>query len=229
MSKLYIISTPIGNLEDITFRAIRTLGKADTILAEDTRSTQNLLKHYDIQNKKLISFFDGNEEKRIPEAIDLLKAGKDIVLVSESGTPLVSDPGYKLVRETIQSGIQVEAIPGPTAAIVALTVSGLPPDKFTFLGFLPKKEGKARKTLEELRPSQGTIILYESPYRVVKTLQLIKEVFGDIDIAAARELTKIHEEVRREKVSRSIDHFTKTKPKGEFVILFDFTRPLLPP
>lgn len=234
MGKLYIVSTPIGNLEDITFRAIRVLSEVSVILAEDTRSAHVLLKHYKIGKPKvlsevegqIISFFEGNEEKRIPEVINLLHDGRNVALISESGTPLVSDPGYKLVRECIQREIPIEAIPGPTAVVTALTVSGLPPNAFIYLGFLPKKEGKARKMLEGVKNSHEhledvkTVILYESPYRLSQTLNLIKEVFGDINIVVARELTKFYEEVRREKVSESIEYFTKTKPRGEFVVLF---------
>ncbi len=228
MGKLFIVSTPIGNLEDITLRAIRVLSEAQVILAEDTRSAHVLLKHHKIEtsSKNVISFFEGNEEQRIPEVISLLHSGRNVALISESGTPLVSDPGYKLVRGCIALGIPVEAIPGPTAAIAALTVSGLPPNAFLFLGFLPKKAGKARKMLEGIKEAHEhmtdvkTVILYESPYRVLKTLHLIKEVFGDIDVVVARELTKLYEEVRREKVSEAIEHFTKVKPRGEFVILF---------
>lgn len=220
------MSTPIGNLEDITLRAIRVLSEVHVILAEDTRSAHVLLNHYKIEGQKeIISFFEGNEAQRISEAIELLRQGRNVALISESGTPLISDPGYKLARECIRLGIPIEAIPGPTAAITALTLSGLPPNAFIYLGFLPKKTGKARKVLESVKNAHEhiadvkTIILYESPYRVSKTLHLIKEVFGNVDMVVARELTKFHEEVRREKVSESIEHFTKTTPKGEFVIL----------
>lgn len=234
MGKLFIVSTPIGNLEDITLRALRILSEVHVILAEDTRSAHILLAHHKIERPKvlsgverdIISFFEGNEGRRIPEAVSLLNDGRNVALISESGTPLISDPGYKLVRECIRLGISVEAIPGPTAAIAALTVSGLPPNAFTYLGFLPKKEGKARKVLEGVKNAHEhmsdvkTIILYESPHRLLKTLHLIKEVFDDVDVVVARELTKFHEEVRREKVSEAIEYFTKTKPRGEFVVLF---------
>lgn len=220
------MSTPIGNLEDITFRAVRILSEVHIILAEDTRSAHVLLKHYKIDGlRKVVSFFEGNEERRIPEVISLLNDGRNVVLISESGTPLISDPGYKLVRECIHLGIPIEAIPGPTAAVTALTLSGLPPNAFLYLGFLPKKEGKARKVLEDVKNTHEhmadvkTVILYESPYRILKTLHLIKDVFGDIDVVVSRELTKLHEEVRREKTSESIEYFIKVKPRGEFVIL----------
>ncbi|OGY10414.1 MAG: 16S rRNA (cytidine(1402)-2'-O)-methyltransferase [Candidatus Blackburnbacteria bacterium RIFCSPHIGHO2_12_FULL_41_13b] len=224
--KLFIISTPIGNFEDITLRALSTLRDADVILAEDTRTTANLLKHYNIPRKEIISFFEGNEEKRHPEILNLLITGKNVALVSESGTPLVSDPGYKLIRELVSNGIKIETIPGPTALVAALVVSGLPTNSFLFMGFLPKKSGKAKTILENTKSALSalsqckSVILYESPHRIVKTLQLVKDVFGEIDVVVARELTKIHEEVRREKVSQAIEYFTTTKPRGEFVLLF---------
>lgn len=231
MGKLFIVSTPIGNLEDITFRAVRILSEVHVILAEDTRSAHNLMAHYKIEtsDKEIISFFEGNEERRIPEVITLLEQGRHVALISESGTPLISDPGYKLVRECIQRDIPIEAIPGPSALISALTVSGMPPNAFLYLGFLPKKEGKARKVLEGVTTAHEhmvdvkTIILYESPYRLLKTLNLIKEIFGDVDVAICRELTKFHEEIHRSKVSETIEYFTKIKPRGEFVILFDMS------
>jgi len=226
MGKLYIVATPIGNLEDMTLRGIKTLGQADIILAEDTRSTGKLLKHHKISSQKLLSFFEGNEEKRIAEVISLLREDKTIALVSESGTPLISDPGFKLVRELTKLGIDLEVIPGPTALIAALTVSGLPTNAFCFLGYLPKKRTRANKILGNVKKSLEeaevikTVILYESPHRLIKALQSIKEVFGDINIVVARELTKMHEEVRREKVSEAIVHFNSVKPRGEFVLLF---------
>lgn len=226
MGKLYLVATPIGNLADITLKALRVLQEVDVILAEDTRTTVNLLKHYKLPQKEIVSCFEGNEQKRQPEVCKLLQAGKNIALVSESGTPLVSDPGYKLVRELIKQGIGIEAVPGPTALITALIISGLPTNAFLFLGFLPKKEGKARQTLQNTKSALSalnqckSVILYESPHRVIRTLEQIKEVFGETDVVAARELTKIHEEVRREKVSYAIEYFTNTKPRGEFTILF---------
>lgn len=218
--KLVLVATPIGNLEDISLRALRTLQDADVILAEDTRALQNLLFRHDIAAKSVLSFFEGNEERRILQVLRMLGEDKTIALVSESGTPLISDPGYKLVREAISRGIEVESIPGPTALIAALTVSALPPDKFIFLGFLPKKPGKARKLLENSKNLGYTTILYESPHRLLRTLHLIEELFGDIKIVIARELTKVHKEVRREKVSKTIVHFNEVKPRGEFVVLF---------
>ena len=223
MGILYIVATPIGNLADITLRALETLKSVDYILCEDTRVTGQLLKKYEI-DKKLLSFNDFNEASKVASVVGDLILGKNIALVSDAGTPLVSDPGFKLVRGTISSSIKVEAIPGPTSLVTALTVSGLPPDKFTFLGYLPKQDGKRLKILKVVKDDQknlkSTTIIFESPFRILKTLGSIKEVFGDIDVVVCRELTKLYEEVRREKVSQSIAHFSQTKPKGEFVILF---------
>lgn len=230
MANLYIVATPIGNLQDISLRAVNVLGSVDFILCEDTRKTSVLLKSISKQfprfkNKaKLVSYFEENELKRIPEAIDLLKKNFSFALVSDAGTPTISDPGFKLIRECIKEKIKVETIPGPTSLIAALVSSGLPTDKFMFIGFLPKKPGhridlfKNIKTV--LQIIKQTVIFFESPFRLVQTLLEIKEVFGDIDIVTAREITKIHEEIRREKISQAIEHFSKLRPKGEFVVLF---------
>lgn len=222
MGTLYIVATPIGNLGDVSLRAIETLKTVDLILCEDTRVSGKLLSTHNI-TKKLISLNDFNEESRLVETILNLKIGKNIALISDAGTPLVSDPGYKLVREAIANNIIVESIPGASAPIAALTLSGMPPDKFFFIGYLSKKDGKRKNQLEDIREIKGisanTTIIYESPFRVLKTLQAIKTIFGDIDVAICRELTKLHEEVRREKVSESITHFAKQTPKGEFIIL----------
>lgn len=223
MGTLYIVSTPIGNMGDITLRALEVLKKVDYVLCEDTRVTGKLLSHFGIK-KRLESFNDYNEDKKESTIINNLVSGQSIALVSDAGTPLISDPGFKLVRSAIQAGIRVESIPGPSSVIAALTVSGLPPDKFTFLGYLPKSEGKKKKLLEALKANQtnikSTTIIFESPFRLLKTLEMIKGVFGDIGIVVCRELTKMHEEVRREKVSQSLMHFSSTKPKGEIIILF---------
>lgn len=225
MGTLYIVSTPIGNLQDITERAIKTLESVDFIACEDTRRIGLLLKNLNIQSSaRFISYYEQNESFRIPEIINLLISGRSIALTADAGTPTVSDPGFKLVRECVNQKIKVESIPGVSAAIVALTVSGLPTDKFLFLGYLPLKEGKRISLLKNLLKSlefiKSTIIIYEAPHKLLKTLNNIQQVFGDIDIVICRELTKIHEEIRREKISESLDHFSKTLPKGEFVILF---------
>jgi 16S rRNA (cytidine1402-2'-O)-methyltransferase len=223
MGTLYIVSTPIGNLKDITLRAIDVLKAVDLILCEDTRVTGLLLKHLEI-SKKMVAVNDFNEEQRIGEVILNLKLGKNIALVSDAGTPLVSDPGYKIVREAINQKIRVESIPGPSAVICALALSGMPSDKFMFVGYLSKKDGKRKTQLTDLKKVldsvKTTFILYESPYRVVKTLGAVRSVFGGIDIVICRELTKLHEEIRREKITESLEHFEKITPKGEFVIIF---------
>lgn len=215
---LFIVATPIGNLKDITLRAIETLKSVDYILCEDTRVTGRLLNEYSI-GKRMVGFNDFNEESKIAQIISDLSSGLSIALVSDAGTPLVSDPGFKLIRQAGAAGIKIESIPGPTAAIVALTVSGLPTDKFLFLGFLPKKDGKRLELLKNAKDAtssvKSTVIIYESPFRVLKTLEQIKEVFGDIEIVVARELTKMHEEVYRGRISSF-----KMNLKGEFVILF---------
>lgn len=223
MGTLLIVATPIGNLKDVSFRAIEVLKFVDYILCEDTRVTGKLLNHFEIQ-KKMVTFNDFNEESKKKSVLEDLGKGVNIALVSDAGTPLVSDPGFKLVREAIQEGIRVESIPGPSSVIAALTVSGLPTDKFTFVGYLPKKEGKKIEILRNLKVSRGlvksTLIIFESPYRVVNTLESIKGVFGDIDVVVCRELTKMHEEVLRGKISNSIELIQSKPIKGEFVILY---------
>ena len=193
-------------------------------MCEDTRVTAKILNNYQI-SKKMVSFNDFNEERKITEVIADLASGKSVALVSDAGTPLVSDPGYKLVREAIEKGIRVEPIPGPSAVISALTVSGLPPDKFTFVGYLPKKDGKRQKFLEDLKKSReimkSTIIAFESPYRLLKSLKDIKEVFGDVEIVICRELTKMHEEVIRKSISEAVLFFEKRTPKGEIVLVWN--------
>jgi len=220
MGTLYLVATPIGNMKDITLRAIEVLSSVDIIACEDTRKTGILLEKLEIKNKpQLLSYYEENEQGRIPQIINFLKEGKSVALVSNAGTPTISDPGFKLVRECINQNIPMESIPGPSSVLTALTSSGLPTDKFLFLGFLPKKPGKRQKILLSL-PKEITIIFFESPFRLLKTLEELKELFGDIEIVICRELTKIYEEVRREKISESIAHFEKVKPKGEFTLLF---------
>jgi 16S rRNA (cytidine1402-2'-O)-methyltransferase len=229
MGILYIVSTPIGNLQDITLRAIDVIKKTEYIACEDTRKTGFLIKALSEKfgsfgDKFLFSVYEENEIKRIPEVLNLLQNGKDVVLISDAGTPLISDPGFKLVRECLDNGARVESIPGPSSVISALVVSGLPTDKFTFVGFLPKKPGHRLKLLENLKQSLGlvksTTILFESPFRLVKTLGELQKVFGDREVVIARELTKVHEEVKRDKISELIKHYQKVAPKGEIVVLF---------
>ncbi len=223
MGNLYIVATPIGNLQDITLRAIETLKKVDSIACEDTRKTGILLKSLEIPNKHLISYYEQNELARIPEIVNALENGLSIALVSDAGTPTISDPGFKLVRECAKKGIKVESIPGPSSVISSLVSSGLPTDKFLFAGYPPRKPGNRKKFFENILKTnkilKNTVILFEAPHKILKTLQEISEIFGDIDIVIARELTKVYEEIRREKISSAIAHFTKTSPKGEFVIL----------
>lgn len=223
---LYIVATPIGNLQDITLRAVKTLKAVSYIACEDTRMASRLLREIGAENKPmLISYYEQNEIGRVPNILNLLLNGQDVALVSDSGTPLVSDPGFPLVRETLKQGIKVVSIPGPTAGISALVSSGLPTDKFLFLGFLPKKEGHRTKLLERVKKSnselESTVIIYEAPHRLVKTLKSINSVFGGIQVTLCRELTKIHEEIINESVVNLIEKYEKTSPKGEFVILFN--------
>jgi len=215
---LYIVSTPIGNLEDITLRAIDTLKKSDLIAAEDTRHTKILLDRYEI-NVPMTSYFEYNKIQKTDYLIEKLKEGRNVALVSDAGTPGISDPGYKIIRMAIDNGINVVPIPGPSAMLTALTVSGKPTDKFTYEGFLSNKSARRRNQLAKLRSEERTVVIYESCHRITKFLQDVLEVYGDIEIVLARELTKKFEEVRREKVSALITHFTSTKPRGEFIVI----------
>ena len=230
---LFVVATPIGNLQDITFRAVKILQTVDAIACEDTRKTGILLAQiaptYEVgrsgpRRSRLISYYEQNELQRIPEIVAALKDGLSIALVSDAGTPTISDPGFKLVRECIAQGVKIESIPGPSSVISALVSSGLPTDKFTFVGYPPKKPGHRKKLFEDLKnlSLKTTIILFEGPHHLIRTLEGMREVFGNIDIVICRELTKIYEEIRREKLEESILHFSKTTPKGEFVVLFNF-------
>lgn len=226
MGTLYIVGTPIGNIEDISLRAIKILKSVDIIACEDTRHTGNLLYKLDIiHDNPLLSYYEENEQKRIPEIIQLLLEDHTIALVSDAGMPTISDPGFKLIRECLRNGIKVESVPGPSSVITALAISGLPTDKFMFLGYFPEKSGKRLMLLENLKKSQeyikSTLIFFESPYKLQKSLSDIQTVFGDIEIVLAKELTKVHEAVTREKVSLMLERFKKVKPKGEFVLLFN--------
>ena len=214
---LYIVSTPIGNLEDITLRALRILKEVSLIAAEDTRLTRKLLTHYDISTST-VSYYEHNRFARIPKIIDHLNTGKDVAIVTDAGTPGISDPAYKLIRAAIESGSRIEAIPGPSASITALTASGLPTDRFIFEGFLPRKKGRKSK-LTRLSAIEATVIFYESPKRIVRTLKDILEFMGDRPAVIGRELTKLHEEIIRGNVSKLLSHFTQKTPRGEFVIM----------
>lgn len=216
---LYIISTPIGNLEDISLRALRILKEeVSLIAAEDTRTTIKLLSHYSIR-KPLMSCFEHNETRRMEEIVQRVKAGENIAYVSDAGTPSISDPGFKLVRYAISQGIKVVPIPGPAAIIACLSVSGLPTDRFAFEGFLPPKPGSRKNRLISLAQEERTLIFYESPHRIMKTLQDMLEVFGDRQIAVGKELTKIYEEVFRGKTSEVITQLVPEKIRGEFTIV----------
>lgn len=220
-SKLYIVSTPIGNLEDITLRAIRILKEVDLIACEDTRVTKKLLSHYQIQ-KTLTTYHEHNEREKAVELLSLLEAGKNIAIVSDAGTPGVSDPGYRLVSLASEKGIDVISIPGPCAAIGALSVSGLPTSSFTFFGFLPKSAKKRKEFLESIREYPQTFIFYESPNRVVETLEDMFKILGDRQISVSRELTKMFEETMRGKLSEVLETLIqREKLKGEFTIVID--------
>lgn len=215
---LYIVPTPVGNLEDMTLRAIRTLKEVDLILAEDTRTSGKLLKHFEIQNH-LMSHHKFNEHGTSAGIVERLKGGQNIALISDAGTPGISDPGFFLAREAAAAGIKVECLPGATAVIPALVSSGLPCDRFAFEGFLPQKKGRQTK-LQSLVDEKRTMAFYESPYRVLKTLQQFAEIFGeDRQAATCREISKIHEECLRGTLAELIAHFKETAPKGEFVII----------
>jgi 16S rRNA (cytidine1402-2'-O)-methyltransferase len=217
---LYLVSTPIGNLEDITLRALRVLKEVDIVAAEDTRHTGILLKHYNLQ-KRLISYHDFNKERKAPLLIEHLKANQSVAVCSDAGTPGISDPGYYLVQLTIQNDIKVVPIPGASAFLSALVISGLPTDRFAFEGFLPAKSGKRRKKLEKLREEERTLIFYESPHRFARTLDDISEILGQRNLVVARELTKKFEEILRgtpEEINKSVG---ERKLKGELVILIE--------
>ena len=218
MGILYIVPTPVGNMEDITLRAIRILKEADLILAEDTRTSGILLKHYDIKNH-LMSHHKFNEHGTAAGIVERLKGGQTIALISDAGTPGISDPGFYLIREAIAAGIKVQTLPGATAFVPALVSSGLPDERFCFEGFLPQKKGRKTR-LESLADEERTMIFYESPYRVVKTLEQFVEFFGaDRQVSCCREISKIHEESVRGTLEEVIAHFKEKEPKGEFVIV----------
>ena len=234
MATLFIVSTPIGNLEDVSLRAIRILSSVDIIACEDTRKTGLLLKkisqflNFSISDPRskprFLSYFEHNEGRRIPQIVSLLRQGKDVALVSSAGTPTISDPGFKLVRECIKEGIKVEAIPGASATLTALVSSGLPTDKFLFLGFLPKKKGKRKKLLHCLVSMNQfintTIIFFESAQRLTQTLKEMEGIFGNIEVVVCRELTKMHEEIKRGKITEIIQFYEQGKLKGEITVLF---------
>lgn len=220
---LYVVATPIGNLEDITHRALRVLREVDIIACEDTRHTRKLLNHYDIKTK-VTSYHDHNERERTVELLQALASGVNVAIVSDAGTPSISDPGFRLVSEAGAQGIAVVALPGPTALIAALVASGLPTDEFFFAGFLPARSGERRARLTKLRDTSATLIFYEAPHRIAATLRDAREILGERLAVVARELTKIHEEMARGRLSELIERFgSGEKARGEIVLLIDRT------
>ena len=218
MGTLYLVPTPVGNLEDITFRALTVLKEADLILAEDTRTSGILLKHFEIK-KPMLSYHKFNEHQTVDRVVERLKGGETVAVVSDAGTPGISDPGFLVAREAIRAGIEVITLPGATAFVPALVSSGLPCDKFCFEGFLPQKKGRQTR-LNALQEETRTIIFYESPHRIVKTLEQFMEVFGaERPVSVCREISKIHEESVRGTVEEVLAHFKANEPRGEFVIV----------
>ncbi len=218
MGKLYVVPTPVGNLEDMTFRAIRILKEVDLILAEDTRTSGVLLKHFDIKNA-MLSHHKFNEHQTVERIVERIKEGEQVALISDAGTPGISDPGFLIVRECVRNGIEVQCLPGATAFVPALVASGLPYERFCFEGFLPQKKGRATR-LAQLQDEVRTMVFYESPYRLVKTLTQFAEVFGaERKVAVCREISKVHEESVRGTLAEVIAHFQQSEPKGEIVIV----------
>jgi len=217
---LYIVSTPIGNLADITVRASKILAECGLILAEDTRTSRKLLSHLGI-SVKTSAYHDFNKEKATPQIIELLKTGTDIAQITDAGTPGIADPAFYLVRAAIAEGIQVIPVPGASAFLTALVASGLPTDRFIFENFLPNKSSQRRKLFESLKDEPRTVIFYETPHRIVKTLEDIKAVLGGVRVVIARELTKLHEEFLRGTAEELLAHFEVKPPKGEMVVMFN--------
>lgn len=220
---LYLVSTPIGNLEDMTHRAIRVLGEVDLIACEDTRHTKKLLNHYGIKTKT-VSYHEHNEHERAAELIELLKKETDVAVVSDAGTPAINDPGFRLARAAIDAGISIVPVPGASALIAAVVASGLPTDEFFFGGFLPSRSGARRTRLNELRSIPATLIFYEAPHRIAGTLKDALEVLGEREAVVARELTKLHEEIVRGRLSELAERFAETEnARGEMVLMIDRT------
>jgi len=219
---LYLVATPIGNLADVTHRALDILRKVSLIACEDTRHTRKLLQHYGIATKT-ISYHEHNEQQRARELVQTLHDGNDVAVVSDAGTPSISDPGYRLVRAAIENDIPVVPVPGPSALISALVAAGLPTDEFFFGGFLPAKSNARRTRLNELRSVPGTLVFYEAPHRLAETLNDALEILGEREAAVARELTKLHEEIKRGRLSELANHYATEEPRGEIVLLIDRT------
>ena len=219
---LYLVATPIGNLADITHRAIEVLGKVALIACEDTRHTRKLLQHYGIPTRT-VSYHEHNEQDRARQLIELLREGKDVAVVSDAGTPSISDPGFRLVRAAIENDVPVVPVPGPSALISALIAAGLPTDEFFFGGFLPARSNARRSRLNELRSVPGTLVFYEAPHRLKETLKDAYEALGEREAVVARELTKVHEELKRGRLSELAQHYSNEEPRGEIVLLIDRT------
>ena len=218
MGTLFVVPTPVGNMEDITARALRVLREADLVLAEDTRTSGNLLRHFDI-HRPMLSFHKFNEHQTVANIVARLMGGERMALVSDAGTPGISDPGFLLTREAAKAGVEVTCLPGPTAFVPALVMSGLPCDRFSFEGFLPQKKGRQTR-LKALAEEQRTMVFYESPYRLLKTLTQFAEFFGpDRQACVCREISKIHEEAVRGSLAELVEHFTATEPRGEIVVM----------
>jgi 16S rRNA (cytidine1402-2'-O)-methyltransferase len=215
---LYLVATPIGNLEDITLRALRTLKECNLVAAEDTRRTGQLLKHFSI-SKPLVSYFQFNEARRSEEILERLQRGEKVALVTDAGSPGISDPGERVVKAAIRAGFRVESVPGPCALVAALTASGFPTEEFHFVGFLPQKSGQRRKALERLAAVEGTLVMYESPYRIEKLLTELCEVFPEREVVLARELTKKFEEYLRGTPALLLEQIKHRSARGEFVVL----------
>jgi 16S rRNA (cytidine1402-2'-O)-methyltransferase len=222
---LLVVATPIGNLEDVTLRALSVLKEVDLIACEDTRETRKLLAHYKITGKHLISFFEGNEKRRIPEIVNYLSQGRDVALVSKAGTPGISDPGYRLIERLIQEDVAISIVPGPCAAVSALAISGLPTDSFFFKGFLAKRPGRRRRELENFKDYKSTLIFYESPYRLKETLSYIKDILGERRVVVVKELTKKFEHIWRGLASQVLEKISKGEVlKGEYVVMVEGLR-----
>lgn len=223
MGILYLVATPIGNLEDVTLRALRILKEVTLIAAEDTRRTKILLDHYQIPTP-MTSYFEHNKLTKLPRIVQALKDG-DVAVVSEAGMPGISDPGYELVKAAIAAGFSVVPVPGPSAVIAALAVSGLPTDSFLFLGFLPRKRSERQRMLESVAQETRTLVAFEAPHRIRESLADMAQILGDRKMALSRELTKIHEEMQRGTVSQILAHFQRTEPRGEFTIILAGAQP----
>jgi 16S rRNA (cytidine1402-2'-O)-methyltransferase len=223
MAKLYLVATPIGNLEDLTFRAVRILNEVPLIAAEDTRTSQKLLKHYQIETP-LTPYHDHNKEQKTTALLDHLREN-DLALISDAGTPAINDPGFVLVQAAIQAGHQIVPVPGPSAPIVALSASGLPTDRFIYLGYLPRKSGARKGLLDQIKDNSWTLVCLETPHRLLDALEDCQAVLGEREIAVARELTKLHEEIIRGSILLVMEHFQKNPPKGEITLVIAGANP----